>query len=195
MLTKEVENARLKCDQYWAEADTPLTFDHLKVTLQDITEKDELTTRKLLLENAETSESRVIHQFQYTAWPDHGVPVSTNAFLELAIVAEAANKTEGPLLVHCSAGIGRTGTFCVIHSTLKKIELQLKENPNAEPTLNITEVVLNLRKQRPSMVQTVEQYEFCYYAIYDGLKQLLKKDPKLADKLKVKMAKESFIQE
>jgi len=195
MLTKEVENARLKCDQYWADSDAPLVFENLKVTLKESTEKDELTTRTLLLENTEKSESRVIHQFQYLAWPDHGVPVSTTAFLELSVAAEAANDTKGPILVHCSAGIGRTGTFCAIHSTLKKVELQLKEE-SEEPKVNIAEIVLELRKQRPNMVQTVEQYEFCYLAINDGVKQLIKKDDKLAEKLKVKMDMEkSFIQE
>jgi len=196
MLTKEVENARLKCDQYWAEVDSPLILENFKLTLQDIAEKDELTTRKLLLENIETSESRVIHQFQYTAWPDHGVPLSTTAFLELADAADKANSTQGPIVVHCSAGIGRTGTFSTIHSTLKKVELQLKEKPDEEPTINIAEVVLQLRQQRPNMVQTVEQYEFCYLAINDGIKQLLKTLSKTNDKIpKILDKEESFIQE
>jgi len=127
------------------------------------------------LENSEApDEKREITQFQYTAWPDHGVPVSTAAFLELSNDADKANKSHGPILVHCSAGIGRTGTFCTIHSTLKRIEKELKDDPEKIPTVNIPETVLTLRKQRHNMVQTVEQYEFCYLAINDGLKDLLK---------------------
>jgi len=175
MLTKEVESMRLKCDCYWPELETPLELETMKITLQEKTDNDELSIRKLLLENSETNESRVITQFQYTAWPDHGVPVSTAAFLELAADADKANATKGPILVHCSAGIGRTGTFCTIHSTLERIKKELQENPKGDITINIPEVVLAIRKQRQNMVQTVEQYEFCYLAINDGVKELLKK--------------------
>jgi len=202
MLTKEVENARLKCDAYWPEVDTPLILENFKISLQDIDEKDELTIRTLVLENTSETETekekRIIHQFQYTAWPDHGVPVSTTAFLELAEKADIANETKGPILVHCSAGIGRTGTFCTIHSTLKKVELELKEHPDEVPKINIAEEVLALRKQRPNMVQTVEQYEFCYLAINDGIKQLVKKLGKVdanGTPFKVLEHQESFYQE
>jgi len=116
--------------------------------------------------------------------------------LDLSIAADKANETNGPILVHCSAGIGRTGTFAAIHSTLKKVELQLKEKPDEEPTINLVEVVLELRKQRPNMVQTVEQYEFCYLAINDGLKQILK-DRSFTKKVETSVdeVEVSFVQE
>jgi len=174
MLTKEVENAKLKCDQYWPEVDIPLNLENFKLSLQDIKEKNGVTTRKVLLEKLSSSESRVIVQFHYTGWPDHGIPPSTQDFLDLSIAADEANETKGPIVVHCSAGIGRTGTFCTIHATLKRIEKELKENPKKIPTINVTKTVLQIREQRPSMVQTVDQYKFCYLAINDGIQKLLK---------------------
>jgi len=116
--------------------------------------------------------------------------------LELAEAADNANDTEGPILIHCSAGIGRTGTFCAIHSTLKKVELELKELPNEPPKVSVAQTVMTLRAQRPNMVQTVEQYEFCYLAISDGIKQLISKSGDVNEKFKVTMDRQkSFIQE
>jgi len=178
MLTREVENGRLKCDRYWPEPDVPLTAGHFKVTLLDIPQQtDELIHRVLQLEDTSSDEpkSRVVSQFQYIAWPDHGLPVSTDAFLDLAEQADEANKTNGPLIVHCSAGIGRSGTFCTVHATIEKIKLDIKNDPLVDPKFNIVETVLFMRKMRPGMVQTKEQYMFCCYAIVEEAERLLKR--------------------
>lgn len=176
MLTKEVENDRIKCDRYWPEMDCPLSFDGFKITLVDIeeTSKDELITRKLLLENTETGEERTIAQLQYIAWPDHGLPTSTTAFLELIDEADSFKST-APIIVHCSAGIGRSGTFCAVHSILEKLKLDLQEDPNAEISFNIVQTILDMRSQRPGMVQTKEQYMFIYLAILEKARELLAK--------------------
>jgi len=177
MLTKEVENGRLKCDRYWPESDVPLFAGIFKVTQSDTEEssKDELIERKLTIQNIQTGESRPLIQLQYIAWPDHGLPVSTTAFLALIDEAYKFNNTGGPIVVHCSAGIGRSGTFCTVHSTIEKLKLDLKQNPDKDPTLNIVKTVLTARAQRPGMVQTKEQYMFVYLAILEKAREILHK--------------------
>jgi len=88
--------------------------------------------------------------------------------------ADSANTTHAPIIVHCSAGIGRSGTFCTVHSTIQQLRLNLKENPSKEPEFNIVKTILDERKQRPGMVQTKEQYMFCYLAILEEAEKLLK---------------------
>jgi len=71
-----------------------------------------------------------------------------------------------------SAGIGRTGTFCTVHSTLKKLHLHLKERPDEAPEFNVLQTVLRMREQRVGMVQTKEQYIFCYKALLEETQKL-----------------------
>eukprot|EP01114_Cavostelium_apophysatum_P010491 TRINITY_DN2426_c0_g1_i1.p1 TRINITY_DN2426_c0_g1~~TRINITY_DN2426_c0_g1_i1.p1 ORF type:complete len:404 (-),score=88.69 TRINITY_DN2426_c0_g1_i1:65-1276(-) len=173
MLTKEVENGKLKCDRYWPDLDCPVSSYPFKVALESQDEaSNELTTRKFTLHNIVTDESREITQFQYTAWPDHGLPVSTTAFLDLAHKADTASKTAGPIVVHCSAGIGRSGTFCTVHSIVEKLRLDLEQHPDVEPEFNIVKTVLFMREQRPGMVQTKEQYMFVYLTLLEECERL-----------------------
>jgi len=173
MLTKEVENGKLKCDRYWPDYDCPLTCYPFKVTLETQDDSNpELATRKFILHNIVTEESREIFQFQYIAWPDHGLPVSTTAFLDLAHKADTANTSNGPIIVHCSAGIGRSGTFCTVHSIIEKLRLDTNEKTEKEPEFNIVKTVLFMREQRPGMVQTKEQYMFCYLTLLEECERL-----------------------
>eukprot|EP01119_Soliformovum_irregulare_P021647 TRINITY_DN7251_c1_g1_i3.p1 TRINITY_DN7251_c1_g1~~TRINITY_DN7251_c1_g1_i3.p1 ORF type:complete len:129 (-),score=32.01 TRINITY_DN7251_c1_g1_i3:33-419(-) len=90
-------------------------------------------------------------------------------------MADQANTSHGPLIVHCSAGVGRTGTFCAIHATLQKLDADLKSDAHADPTVNMVDLVIKMRSQRAGMIQTPEQYQFCYQAINDGAKELFAK--------------------
>lgn len=177
MLTKEIESGKLKCDHYWPEINEPLVAGNFKVTMSDAEEvqKSELIERKLTITNNLTNESRPILQLQYTAWPDHGLPASTTAFLSLLDDAYKFNNTNGPLVVHCSAGIGRTGTFCTVHSTIEKFKLDLNERPHEEPKVSVVKSVLRARAQRPGMVQTKDQYMFVYLAILEKTQEVLQK--------------------
>jgi len=108
----------------------------------------------------------MIH-FQYTGWPDHGLPPSTKHFVQLLeCVDNAVVERSGPIGVHCSAGIGRTGTFCTVHINVHILREHFKTNFRPPP-LNVVNTILLLRKQRPGMVQTKEQFLFCYRAILD----------------------------
>eukprot|EP01116_Phalansterium_solitarium_P016390 TRINITY_DN380_c0_g1_i2.p1 TRINITY_DN380_c0_g1~~TRINITY_DN380_c0_g1_i2.p1 ORF type:complete len:564 (+),score=67.38 TRINITY_DN380_c0_g1_i2:130-1821(+) len=173
MLTKEVENGRLKCDRYWPQL-APLAAAQFYISLaSDTIVTDELTTRHLIVRNLETGEERTATQYQYMAWPDHGLPTGTTAFLDLSRQVDDSNFSKGPIIVHCSAGIGRSGTFCTVHSVIEKLKRDLAEHPTAEPVFNIVDTVLHLREQRPGMVQTREQYIFCYCCIFEAYKQIM----------------------
>jgi len=126
------------------------------------------------LENLKTLEKRDITQFQYREWPDHGLPENTIHFRELLKHVDKENKCQGPVIIHCSAGIGRTGTFCTVDSTLKKVMEQRKRQ---EPiNFNILRTVQRLREERSGMVQNKEQYMFCYLAVLEEIADILEKE-------------------
>ena len=154
---------QVKCSRYWPdEVDDAFRFGNLIVSLLEQNEIDggDLLHRKIILQHLEhPDEVRKISHFQYTAWPDHGLPPSTRAFLDLVELVDAANPTKVPIVVHCSAGIGRSGTFCTVHSTLEKFKKFLQSDEKEEPKLNVVQTVLFMREQRPGMVQTKVLFE------------------------------------
>eukprot|EP01103_Thecamoeba_quadrilineata_P008452 TRINITY_DN18193_c0_g1_i1.p1 TRINITY_DN18193_c0_g1~~TRINITY_DN18193_c0_g1_i1.p1 ORF type:complete len:324 (-),score=44.32 TRINITY_DN18193_c0_g1_i1:136-1107(-) len=174
MLTKLVENDRCKCHKYWPKKREHKWHSYVKVTRECLTtDKDspEITIRKFELEHEKTGEKRKLTHFQYREWPDHGLPENTVHFRELLKMVDQQNLHQGPVIVHCSAGIGRSGTFCAVDSTMKKI---LQQRERKEPIhFNIFNTVLRLRKERPGMVQTKEQYIFCYLALYEELEEIM----------------------
>ncbi|PRP77053.1 receptor-type tyrosine-protein phosphatase S [Planoprotostelium fungivorum] len=179
MLTKEIEDERLKCDRYWPEPDTPLVVGDFRIELLDVMEKEELTERTFSLTNEQSDETRKVYQFQFTAWPDHDLPTTQNpmeAFLDLAHKVDQLNNTHGPLIVHCSAGIGRSGTFCAVHSIIEKMRSDVKNNPSEVPKFNMIKTVMQMRASRSGMVQTKDQYKFCYQTILEESRRLYGKE-------------------
>lgn len=121
-------------------------------------------------------EPRIITHFQYREWPDHGLPSSPAGFLRLVqLVCQVDTGT--PIVVHCSAGIGRTGTFCTVHSISCMMTAHFNLH-GALPPINIVRTILNFRDQRPGMVQNKDQFIFCYMSIlqeYTRLQKILRK--------------------
>jgi len=175
MLTKEMENDRLKCAHYWPqESGNAFTFEDIRVTLLEETKSfnDRLVHRKIKLDHIPSNLSRDVMHFQYMDWPDHGLPESAEAFREVLHSVDNIRTDKAPIVVHCSAGIGRTGTFCTVHATLEKLNAQRKEKPDEVPQFNILKTVLAMREQRVGMVQTKEQYIFCYKALLEETQKL-----------------------
>jgi protein-tyrosine phosphatase len=171
MLTKITEGERQKCYRYWstkrAKVIEGLDGEPLFTVTQVATpvlETEELIFRKIAIEHHPSGEVREISHFQYREWPDHGLPKSTEKFRQLLALVDDTHATT-PIVVHCSAGIGRTGTFCTVHINLCKMRYATADRP---PKFDILGTVLRLRKERLGMVQTKEQYMFCYLAVLEG---------------------------
>lgn len=126
MLNKLIEKKQEKCFQYWPTKmgkDHAMKLDDVGLTLEYVENHDHsyYLTRTLKLTDVDSGETREIIQFHYTTWPDFGVPSSPTAFLEFLKKVREAGVLEqdvGPAIVHCSAGIGRSGTFCLVDSCL-----------------------------------------------------------------------------
>ncbi|KAF5276486.1 hypothetical protein FQA39_LY06555 [Lamprigera yunnana] len=176
MLNKLVEKKQEKCCQYWPikmGADYVMKLDDVGLTLEYLEQQDHsyYLTRLLRLTDIKSGDSRDIIQFHYTTWPDFGVPNSPTAFLEFLRKVQAAGFLEssvGPAIVHCSAGIGRSGTFCLVDSCLILIE-----NFGLN-SVDVKDILLEMRRYRMGLIQTAEQLKFSYQAIIEGAKQLSK---------------------
>ncbi|XP_061108053.1 receptor-type tyrosine-protein phosphatase delta-like [Conger conger] len=161
MMTKLEERSRVKCDQYWPSRGTE-TYGLIQVTLLDTVELATYCVRTFALYKNGSSEKREVRQFQFTAWPDHGVPEHPTPFLAFLRRVKACNPPDaGPMVVHCSAGVGRTGCFIVIDAMLERIK--------HEKTVDIYGHVTLMRAQRNYMVQTEDQYIFIHDALLEAV--------------------------
>lgn len=184
-LARENENGTEKYYPYFND-DKPLVYGNFSVTVKKIKTiiADTLVYRKIIVKT--NNWLRVINHLHFIGWPDFDVP-DVDQFLKLCtlvneIVPDQDNLSKNPIIVHCSAGIGRSGTFCVVHkiiNTLQNNSSQNNSSQNNSLQINLTQIVYDLRNDRSFLVQTPEQFEFCYKAIIEAIKRLL--DKKLID--------------
>ncbi|KAM4584457.1 protein tyrosine phosphatase receptor type Db isoform 5-T5 [Odontesthes bonariensis] len=161
MMTKLEEKSRVKCDQYWPTRGTE-TYGLIQVTLLDTVELATYSVRTFALYKSGSNEKREVRHFQFTAWPDHGVPEHPTPFLAFLRRVKACNPPDaGPMAVHCSAGVGRTGCFIVIDAMTERIK--------HEKTIDIYGHVTLMRSQRNYMVQTEDQYIFIHDALLEAV--------------------------
>lgn len=164
MLTNEIEGHKLKCHPYWRrEIDTPIEYGNMVVILMDETVSSAWKIRTFTILNKKGDDTRIVKQLQFTSWPDYGTPETPYELLAFTEeVYEYYQKYDPsfayPIVLHCSAGVGRTGSFCCIYSAIREIEGQ-------NNLIQIPGVVRKLRQCRPHMVQRKEQLIFCYQAI------------------------------
>jgi len=177
-VTREVESGVLKCHRYWPDphGEPPqktvvlggVEIEHLDTPNPN----DVFVTRKFKISKGGVE--RELAQYSYEAWPDHGVPLTTKQFLDFR---DAVKKTTdpkdatGPVLVHCSAGVGRTGTYITVDRILDAVASMTKSKD-----LDVDSVVFELRMHRMLMVQTQSQFQFCYKAVLDGIRMMLKEE-------------------
>uniref|UniRef100_A0AAZ3P715 Receptor-type tyrosine-protein phosphatase kappa n=1 Tax=Oncorhynchus tshawytscha TaxID=74940 RepID=A0AAZ3P715_ONCTS len=159
MVTNLVEVGRVKCCKYWPD-DTEIYRD-IKVTLIETQLLSEYVIRTFAVEKRGAHEIREIRQFHFTGWPDHGVPYHATGLLGFVRRVKAKTLSNaGPMVIHCSAGAGRTGCFIVIDIMLDMAE--------REGVVDIYNCVRELRSRRVNMVQTEEQYVFIHDAILEA---------------------------
>ncbi|XP_048108082.1 protein tyrosine phosphatase receptor type Fa isoform X1 [Alosa alosa] len=160
MMTRLEEKSRVKCDQYWPSRGTE-TYGMIQVTMLDTLELATYSVRTFALYKNGSSEKREVRQFQFMAWPDHGVPEYPTPILAFLRRVKACNPPDaGSMVVHCSAGVGRTGCFIVIEAMLERMK--------HEKSVDIYGHVTCMRSQRNYMVQTEDQYIFIHEALLEA---------------------------
>lgn len=162
MITKLIERNKNKCELYLPE-DTLQTvvYDDIFITVKQINYYQDYEVRQLIVQK--NNETRIIYHYWYTAWPDHNLPENPNALIQLIKQVESyrnyddLNVNKSPILVHCSAGVGRTGCFLALAIGIKQLDV--------ENLVDIVQIVCQLRVERGGMIQTLEQYEFIYQVL------------------------------
>jgi len=170
MACNESESGKYKCESYWPSSpDEEQQYGNITVKL--VKWKNvcpDFLVRTLEIRQEETT--RTVIQFHYGTWPDHGVPVAVTPILELVRLMRDVQATETrPILVHCSAGCGRTGTICSIDFVWALLRAGKLNND-----FSLYSIIYEMRKQRIAMVQTLEQYILCYKAVAALFQQQLK---------------------
>ncbi|XP_073989269.1 protein tyrosine phosphatase Meg2 [Rhodnius prolixus] len=174
MTTRVVERGRHKCWQYWPiEADTAHVYGSFTVQTISVDTRPDYVVSQLILINNKTEERREVEHLQYISWPDYGVPENAAAmigFLQLVrstqerLVANLGDTWAGhprgpPVVVHCSAGIGRTGTFCTLDICISRLD--------ETGTVDVRGTVERIRGQRAFSIQMPDQYIFCHLALIE----------------------------
>ncbi|KAF7245563.1 Receptor-type tyrosine-protein phosphatase eta [Varanus komodoensis] len=173
MLTKCIEQGRTKCEEYWPNKQSK-NYGDITVAMTSEIVLPEWTIRDFSMAKSDLLESHPVRQFHFTSWPDHGVPETTDlliSFRHLVKEYMKQNPPGSPTLVHCSAGVGRTGTFIAIDRLIQQIETENK--------VDVYGVVYDLRMHRSLMVQTEDQFVFLNQCVLDFIKSQEEKKPDL----------------
>ncbi|XP_025774076.1 receptor-type tyrosine-protein phosphatase epsilon [Puma concolor] len=165
MLTEVQEREQDKCYQYWP-TEGSVTHGEITIEIKSDTLSEAISIRDFLVTfnqplARQEEQTRLVRQFHFHGWPEIGIPAEGKGMLDLIAAVQKQQQQTGnhPITVHCSAGAGRTGTFIALSNILERVK--------AEGLLDVFQAVKSLRLQRPHMVQTLEQYEFCYKVVQD----------------------------
>ncbi|XP_076046373.1 tyrosine phosphatase IA-2 isoform X2 [Oratosquilla oratoria] len=171
MLTRLTENGHSLCHRYWPEEGSELYHIYEVHLVSEHIWCDDYLVRSFYLKNIKTGETRTVTQFHFLSWPDSGVPASTKALLEFRRKVNKSYRGRScPIIVNCSDGIGRTGTYCLIDMVLNRMAKGAKE-------IDIAATLEHIRDQRPSMVKTKAQFEFVLMAVAEEVHAILKALP------------------
>ncbi|XP_029552394.1 phosphatidylinositol phosphatase PTPRQ [Salmo trutta] len=160
MLTQCYEKGRIRCHQYWPEDNKPVTvFGDIIITKLTEDVYPDWTVRALKVERH--GDYMVVHHFNYTSWPEHGVPDSSTTLIQFVRAIRANRHENTTIVVHCSAGVGRTGVFITLDHLIQHV--------SDHDFVDIYGLVAELRSERMCMVQNLAQYMFLHQSTLDLL--------------------------
>ncbi|CAF3527231.1 unnamed protein product, partial [Adineta steineri] len=168
MITRLFEKNKSKCERYIPDSHSN-QYGPFHVEIKSTIYRNDYEIRRLII--TFENEQREIDHYWYTAWPDQSCPDITKPLIELVDKVENSrielskiNNKSGPVVVHCSAGIGRTGCFIALSNGIKQL--------NQERVVDIVRIICNLRRDRGGMIQTHDQYQFLYQALSEYARTL-----------------------
>nr|XP_022306852.1 receptor-type tyrosine-protein phosphatase N2-like [Crassostrea virginica] len=171
MLTRLTENGEALCYRYWPEEGSDLYHIYEVHLVSEHIWCDDYLVRSFYLKNLQTNETRTVTQFHYLTWPDLGVPKSIKALLDFRRKVNKSYRGRScPIVVHCSDGCGRTGTYCLIDMVLNRMSKGAKE-------IDIAATLEHIRDQRKNTVKTKEQFQFALAAVAEEVHAILKALP------------------
>ncbi|XP_063397974.1 receptor-type tyrosine-protein phosphatase alpha-like isoform X2 [Mytilus trossulus] len=161
MVTNLVEGIKTKCEQYWPCGGKQMVHGNLIIRLTAEKERTAYVTREITIEDKKSGKKRYVTQYHFTAWPDHGTPDPLYLVLfHRHVMSDSKAGHAGPLLVHCSAGIGRTGTYIALDALL--------EEGRTTGFVDIFKFLKKMRYSRMNMIQTSNQYVCLHYALLEA---------------------------
>ncbi|XP_075468358.1 receptor-type tyrosine-protein phosphatase epsilon isoform X3 [Ascaphus truei] len=160
ILTELQEREQDKCFQYWP-SEGAVTYGEINIEVKNDRLLEAISVRDFIVTINQEKQAHLVRQFHFHGWPEIGIPAEGKGMIDLIGAVQKQQQQTGnhPIIVHCSAGAGRTGTFIALSNILERVK--------AEGLLDVFQTVKSLRMQRPHMVQTLEQYEFCYKVVQD----------------------------
>jgi len=162
MVTNLIERSKKKCHQYWPSSVTQ-KYGDIEVTIMLSDTFSDYVIRKFSIKKTNSKEKREVHQYHYLSWPDHGVPEFPSDIINLRCKVRKVfpiEQTDRPILIHCSAGVGRTGTFICIDTMLHLAK--------QKQIVDVFNYVNFMRTRRIHMIQTEDQYAFVYRALFES---------------------------
>lgn len=161
MLCKEFEGGRRKCETYWEAK-----MKKFKIIVEKKESHYMYDIRTIKITNSLEKQERIVYQIHFNGWPDHGIPDTSDGkvfevFIEINKLVDQLNMEQKPIIVHCSAGVGRTGTFVSMYLLEKEIMKQINDNCKII-RINVFNLVRKIKEMRIYMVQTPIQYYFVY---------------------------------
>ncbi|XP_036395943.1 receptor-type tyrosine-protein phosphatase-like N [Megalops cyprinoides] len=171
MMTALVEDGQKQCDRYWPDEGSSLYHIYEVNLVSEHIWCNDFLVRSFYLKNVQTQETRTLTQFHFLSWPAQGIPTSTRPLLDFRRKVNKCYRGRScPIIVHCSDGTGRTGTYILVDMVLNRMAKGVKE-------IDIAATLEHIRDQRPGMVRTKDQFEFALTAVAEEVNAILKALP------------------
>ncbi|XP_074002029.1 receptor-type tyrosine-protein phosphatase-like N [Numenius arquata] len=171
MLSPLAEDSVKQCDRYWPDEGSSLYHIYEVNLVSEHIWCEDFLVRSFYLKNVQSQETRTLTQFHFLSWPAEGIPATTRPLLDFRRKVNKCYRGRScPIIVHCSDGAGRTGTYILVDMVLNRMAKGVKE-------IDIAATLEHIRDQRPGMVQTKDQFEFALTAVAEEVNAILKALP------------------